>query len=1733
MASKAFIKGKTRLQAKSLAKKLNSKYEAQPVVKSAAVNARGLVQIDGSFFESTATADQIGTSIRVKNVGRPSAAVYAPENGGGGSISGGGGGGGGGGGATSFSDLSGTISDAQAPQFLKHDGTRTLDGHLPVGTGYTIDGVDIDVHAADPNAHHAKLHNILDPLHHSSSGGSALDLVGYNGSALAWITPSANPGADTRVLKSDAAGNLTLQSLTTLLITSVSDLTINPVGNVLFPVTQVIKTDNFLSSGLTIVGFNISETNLTNQSGLTIGAILADELHVKVFVADETRVDRGDRIDSKSYGITSRDFTTPGTVGGSARMYFEDSPALVHAAIFTSGDWLQFRVIDIGTGLDVTNIWGTVSSYNDEGSNEQSWLFTMVVGPTSALIKAGRFAVDWGQTGQGIIHYSTLDIAGAPYIDMFKWTGATPYSSIQRLARMGNLKGSYGYGTNTYGFAAGDFAGSWINADATNGFRVMYGATTVRLEITTAGSLNIKDSTGAAVIVLDNAGTSYFALPMRFGLSGGFYQGTGPFSAPTTGLKLWNDAGIGRIGGYGGGVLQWYGDTDGILRAGQGTVQMGYYGLDILAYTGTSPNPTDSVRSISFWDALSSSNGSNRPASRIWGSNGSTLANGIQFEAFNPSYTTNYPKMWLLAGASNQRNFTVTDVDTIWLLTPSMIFGNSGGTIDQFATLVPHAHIIPSASITYDLGSAGSYFRKLYVDEIIAATVTSTTALGGQIWQYDASDMFVRSNSASNRTVFFANPGVGSMSIDVEGSIAVGGLVDGVDLSVFQATYTSHAANANAHHAQSHVLATASALGGDHTVSGLTAGYVLRALTATTASFSQLQFSELGGTSGDILSQYVHISIARTITAIHSFSPATAVAPFTIGVNGQGQTVTGLKADSVNKIVTAGVGLTGGGALTANITLAANFGTPLIGTIVPDSAADAGAATTVARSDHTHAIAAAAAVSLTVATTNTEGVSASFARADHTHAITTSSNPGASAAILASTSAGGLTLRTLTLNGTGVVLSSVAGTMSISDNTDTTSYIGMAAIGHAGYINYAAFSHRLMASVGNYALLQFNDGTTYLNAATGKIVYHRINNVDVMQMGSVRLNPAGSGLISLGDYNRKWSELFVSQLIVDNLVASNVMATIGGRIMVAPTAKMTRDITAAATTIYLDSNLAQPLNELYMAGYKAGGIPQNETMRIISGPVNTAAGEWSYVVTRNIKGQGNIMHANRGFELGDTTGWGVFYSNVLAFNTFAVDNASQARGTYSGKIVTKNSFGNYVGIYSEITLTAGVLYSVSYYVRTVGSTGVQVDVVGPFPGTITLDTTNTNIVGTTAWTRYQFEFTAVSSGIHDIRFYDQNPTAGTFYVDEVVVEAKYAANGSAWFIDDANVNLGYAAGSGYIDLTSLTTIQGHYGPTIAVYSHVTDGGQPKPTVAMGNLRSYVDYVGDAMGWAVGNDLTLSPTGGFVGITGDAVSGLRLFNVTQKMYNAGAEFLRMDTARGISIMSYAQTVSGAGTNPPSINGITFYRDFVGGSKSGFLASVYDTASLGTKGNTTYLSSYDSPVGAGHIYLFVWDEGFVSTNASLGLTGSKPSLGITSSASLSAETVYVSGSYAGFTATATEAGIVYANTGVMISPRQWNGSANTLRSEIANDLFAYNALMLVGNNSAGGDRRVTIYDRLNINGASLWAMQLNINGGMFLANLATPGVPVNGGYLYVNAGALWFRGSSGTNTKIANA
>jgi len=263
------------------------------------------------------------------------------------------------------------------------------------------------------------------------------------------------------------AGNLTINPAGSYLVvgadleftnarsitTSAGDLTLNPYTALLIPGTKVVGSTGVMDgetvvfpefdSSFPIAGWRITETAAQGQSGLTIGAIAADELRVKVFVADETRVDRGDEYWTKSYGILAAPFSTP-AIGATATITVEDSPA-VTGAVFANNDWVLFRKIDITSGLTVASLWGQVSAYVPNNDDTQSWTYTHRSGPVGMDIKKGDIAIDFGVSGAALIHLSVNDLSGAPFIKMRRWAGDDPFSpaNYTTYVQIGNL-GSVG-----------------------------------------------------------------------------------------------------------------------------------------------------------------------------------------------------------------------------------------------------------------------------------------------------------------------------------------------------------------------------------------------------------------------------------------------------------------------------------------------------------------------------------------------------------------------------------------------------------------------------------------------------------------------------------------------------------------------------------------------------------------------------------------------------------------------------------------------------------------------------------------------------------------------------------------------------------------------------------------------------------------------------------------------------------------------------------------------------------------------------------------------------------------------------------------------------------------------------------------------------------------------------------------------------------------------------------------
>jgi hypothetical protein len=320
-------------------------------------------------------------------------------------------------------------------------------------------------------------------------------------------------------------------------------------------------------------------------------------------------------------------------------------------------------------------------------------------------------------------------------------------------------------------------------------------------------------------------------------------------------------------------------------------------------------------------------------------------------------------------------------------------------------------------------------------------------------------------------------------------------------------------------------------------------------------------------------------------------------------------TLAGSALLSQERVFTPGNGLTAsdggaGGAygLTVNLGSGLTFsagavvlqysGSPV--TIVPDAVTAAGSSAYAAHTDHTHAIACAAAASLSVSTTNTEGASTSFARADHTHAITSSANPGAAAAILASNASGYLQLVRL---GLGVAPSYPLHVLGTSEQAR---------------IAYDANNYASLSVASNGALTI--DTTT--SGTGGNLILTPAGNL-ITDPDGLSILPAAGYEINIGAINNKYLTLHAAELWVETLVAQNTIATIGGRILVGPTTTLTRDLAAAGTQIYVKHNQAAAGETVYL---EANG--QVEFLYITGGPVLQAEGDYRYNVTRNRDGSG-------------------------------------------------------------------------------------------------------------------------------------------------------------------------------------------------------------------------------------------------------------------------------------------------------------------------------------------------------------------------------------------------------------------------------------------------------------------------------------------------------------------------------
>jgi hypothetical protein len=144
-----------------------------------------------------------------------------------------------------------------------------------------------------------------------------------------------------------------------------------------------------------------------------------------------------------------------------------------------------------------------------------------------------------------------------------------------------------------------------IASAADSAYRLWIGnatAASAKFSVTKGGVLKASDVDVTGAITASSGSITGF---LTLGASGGIYQGTGTSGSPTTGLKIWNDGGVGRIGGYNSGNLQWYASTSGYFYSGSGTMRIG--SDDIRLQLGTYDGDYDDYRFIRWLPSIDAS----------------------------------------------------------------------------------------------------------------------------------------------------------------------------------------------------------------------------------------------------------------------------------------------------------------------------------------------------------------------------------------------------------------------------------------------------------------------------------------------------------------------------------------------------------------------------------------------------------------------------------------------------------------------------------------------------------------------------------------------------------------------------------------------------------------------------------------------------------------------------------------------------------------------------------------------------------------------------------------------------------------------------------------------------------------------------------------------------------------------------------------------------------------------
>ncbi len=1230
-------------------------------------------------------------------------------------------------------------------------------------------------------------------------------------------------------------GNRSITGSNDVTLAPTQNLRLDPGGLVAYPASQESRSDGYSGSITGIVGFRLWDNNFpTNAMQLTINSILADNLYARKFTVDEWRVSRGAEAWSKSFGIVeSAPAVGIPAAGSTIDVWFEEAPDLGLFPLFEDHDYLQFRTIDVGTGLLTQTIWFEVQAVTSDGwitreaqvpgsgttqghvARQQWRLIRRSGGFTGMHMSKGETAVDFGQPGsggaigQGAVTLSALKEDGGPYIQietMDHISGTSPNLTpvFKTRTRMGNLGGTVDYTQPAWGFAAGDdltqvvggdmsdFSG--VTVDAVQGGRFFN--TDLTLFSTNIPVVKLQRTYG-----LDFRMNSVFNgfdplrligwqddlnAPVTPGQPGSAYlsgfRANDLGGLMTRGMKLevFGATGLGEqtalyftvspTSGPGGSV---------VLSSSHNLVSGGAMGSSLevdasetifRSYVEVQRNQALAV-DMSTLHVVEATNAVNRRAGLTIEQQGATAPPGssnagdavLHWRFRDQAAVTSPPDRFFSMG--------IDATDLKWKLSVGEQLGVGDIiTYDPATGITTITGFTPGASAppTGLTASNGVVFvgSDIQADSSVARTTTTITGVNG---------LTGGGSLAASRTLDVRLQTASGLVKDATG-LAISNSLAGAGLVMNPSTKVL-SVDSSALVPTSKVINTTAPIIGGGPLSGpitialqlaatdpglqVVSGALLVDPSVVRITRTVLPAAGSGLTGGGDLGANITFGIDATIitktsTKVNTTAPLSGGGDLTtdrtlqlllVTTNPGLAVVSGRLGVDYSQVVSTGTqilpgsGLTGGGDLSADRSLAVDSTvvrtslqiiTPALGGVQGGGPLNGNLTLTVDGS--------VVRTSLNIFTLAGSGLIGGGPLTGNLNLAVDSSVVRTSVTLTAGNG----------LKGGGTLAGDVRFDVVPTDGTLNVNADDMAVnqgfnFAWLGAQTWAAGQTQTFAGpVSVNGVMTFN--TTPNVAANLNFVGTRSitsnNNLTLAPTGSLiqaptanLVLPNSTSIVDLGAYNRKYRSLYVSELVAETLVAQSVVATIGGRVMVAPTTVLMQPMAAnsGGDVIFVKHNGVLKVGGYLFMETAPGGVPQFEVMSVDGVLGVQPDGTYEYQVTRNKDGSGS----------------------------------------------------------------------------------------------------------------------------------------------------------NAWAVGDAVVFTGDVAGTGYIDLTSTQTIHGHSGPTVTIYSRTSAAtwNAVAPVTTMGNLKGFVDYVSDEFGFAVGSDLTQGITT-FNGMTVDRTKGLRLFNVDVLLYTGG-------------------------------------------------------------------------------------------------------------------------------------------------------------------------------------------------------------------------------------------------------